>query len=151
VVVVTPEPPPAAEGGYDVFLSYRRQEPDRSWVRKVLRPALEAEGLRACIDHRDFRLGAPLVLEMGRAVEQSRYTLAVLSPAYLDSGATELENVMAEHLGLETSERRLLAVMREPCTPRLGIRTRLWLDMTDDEEFAPNVDRLVQELRAPNR
>jgi len=149
-VVVSPESTPEADV-YDVFLSYRQQEPDRSWVRRVLRPALEAQGVRVCIDHRDFRLGAPLVLEMGRAVEQSRYTLAVLSPAYLDSNFTELENVMAEHLGLETSEGRFLAVLREPCAPRLSIRARLWLDMTDDAEFAPNVDRLVRELRASDR
>jgi len=146
---VRPGPGPADDSAYDVFLSYRQQEPDRSWVRKILRPALESAGLHVCIDHRDFRLGAPLVLEMGRAVEQSRHTLAVLSPAYLESNMTELENVMAEHLGLERSERRLLAVLREQCTPRLGFRARLWLDMTDDEEFDANLDRLVQELRTP--
>ena len=143
---MTPSPPPVDEPVYDVFLSYRQQEPDRSWVRKVLRPALEARGLSVCIDYRDFRLGAPLVLEMGRAVEQSRYTLVVLTPAYLESTFTEVENVMAEHLGLETRERRLLVVLREPCAPRLGLRARLWLDMTDDDEFVHNVDRLVQEL-----
>lgn len=139
---------PAAHAVYDVFVSYRQQEPDRSWVRKILRPALEAAGPRLCIDHRDFRLGSPLVLEMGRAVEQSRFTLAVLTPAYLGSNFTELENVMAEHLGLETSERRLLAVLREPCTPRLGLRARLWLDMTDDADFDSNIARLVGELGA---
>jgi TIR domain len=134
---------------YDVFISYRQQEPDRSWVRRTLQPRLEAQGLRVCIDHRDFRLGAPLVLEMARAVEQSRYTLAVLSPVYLTSNFADLENVLAEHLGLENSQRRMLAVLREPCTPRLGMRPRLWLDMTDDEELERNVERLVYELRQP--
>jgi hypothetical protein len=146
-----PEPtPPAvpADGfHYDVFISYRQQEPGKSWVRKTLRPKLEAEGLKACIDHRDFRLGAPLVLEMARAVEQSRYTLAVLNEAYLASNFTELEGVLAEHLGLEKSQRRLLAVLREPCIPRLGMRARLWLDMTDDDEFELNLKRLAFELR----
>ena len=141
--------PPADHFAYDVFISYRRQEPDRSWVRRTLQPQIEAQGLRACIDHRDFRLGAPLVLEMACAVEQSRYTLAVLSPVYLTSNFTELENVLAEHLGLETSQRRLLAVLREPCTPRLGMRARLWLDMTEDEEIERNIERLVYELRQP--
>jgi hypothetical protein len=140
---------PADDSVYDVFISYRHQEPDRSWVRKTLRPRLEAEGLRACIDYRDFRLGAPLVLEMARAVEQSRYTLAVLSPAYLTSNFAELENVLAEHLGLEVGQRRLLAAMRQECTPRLGIRARMWLDMIEDEEFEANVARLVYELRLP--
>src|SRR5262249_54927010 len=135
---------------YDVFLSYRQQEPDKTWVRKVLLPRLEKDShLRVCIDYRNFRLGSPLVLEMAKAVEQSRYTLCVLSPTYLESNFTELENVLAEHLGLEKSQRRLLAIMRQACTPRLGMRARLWLDMTDDNEFEINVARLAHELRQP--
>ena len=132
---------------YDAFISYRHQGSDETWVKKVLLPRLEAEGLRVCIDYKCFRLGRTLVKEMERAVEQSRYTIAVLSPSYLESNFTELENVMAEHLGLENSQRRLLAVMREACEPRLGIRARLWLDMTDDEEIEDNVTRLIFELR----
>jgi TIR domain len=120
---------------WDVFVSYRHQQPDGPWVREVLVERLRAAGLR--------------VLEMARGVEESRYTLAVLSPAYLAGNFTELESVLAEHLGLEASERRLLAVMREPCRPRLGIRARLWLDMTSDEEVDRNLPRLVEELRAP--
>jgi hypothetical protein len=142
-----PAIPVAGDFVYDVFVSYRQQEPDKTWVRKTLLPRLEANELRACIDYRDFRLGAPLIKEMERAIEQSRYTLAVLSPAYLRSNFTELENILAEHLGLELSQRRLLAVMHEECTPRLGLRARLWLDMTDEDEFEINVARLVYELQ----
>jgi len=120
-----------------------------TWVRETLLPRLRAEGLKVCIDHDCFRLGAPLVLEMARAVEQSRYTLAVLSPAYLRSNFAELESVLAEHLGLEQGQRRLLVVVREPCTPRLGMRARLWLDMTDDAELDYGIARLVGELRQP--
>lgn len=134
---------------YDVFISYRQREPDLSWVRQVLAPRLEAAGLRVFIDYKNFRLGAPLVLEMARAVECSRYTLAVLSPAYLQSNFTELENVLAEHLGLELSQRRLLAVMREPTKPRLGMVARLWLDMTNDAQFDDDVNTLINALRQP--
>ena len=78
------------------------------------------------------------------------YTLAVLSPAYLESNFTELESVLAEHLGLELSQRRLLIVRRAPCEPRLGLRARLWLDMTSDEEVERNLPRLVAALREPS-
>jgi len=143
----TPAAPAADRFAYDIFISYRHQQPDKTWVRKTLLPQLEAQGLRACIDYRDFRLGTPLVKEMERAVEQSRYTLAVLSPVYLTSNFTELENVLAEHLGLEQSQRRLLAVLYQPCNPRLGMRARLMLDMTDADEFELNLARLADELR----
>jgi hypothetical protein len=139
----------AEDAGWDVFVSYRHQAPDGPWVRGVLVERLRAAGLRVCLDVDDFRLGLPLVLEMARGVERSRSTLAVLSPAYLASNFTELEGVLAEHLGLEASQRRLVAVMREPCRPRLGIRARLWLDMTSDQEVERNLPRLVAELRDP--
>lgn len=132
---------------YDAFLSYRHHEPDRTWVRTVLERRLVDEGLRVCIDYRTFPLGSPIVLEMARAVERSRYTVAVLTPAYLEGNFAELENVLAEHLGLEEGERRLLAVMREPCEPRLGMRARRYLDLTDDDELDQQLARLVEELR----
>ena len=140
---------PSTDFAYDVFVSYRQREPDLSWVRKKLVPRLEAQGLRAFVDYKHFKLGAPLVLEMARGVESSRYTLAVLSPKYLESNFTELENVLAEHLGLENSERRLIAVMIESCKPRLGMRARLWLSMLSDEEFDANISTLVNALREP--
>ena len=57
---------------YDLFVNYRNQDPDRSWVRDTLLPRLRAEGLKVRIDYESFRAGAPLVLEMARAVEWSR-------------------------------------------------------------------------------
>ena len=134
---------------YDAFVSYRHQEPDKTWVRRTLVPALDAAGLRVCVDHRDFRLGFPIVEEMARAVEQSRCTVAVLTPAYLAGRFGMLENVLAEHLGLEAGARRLLYVMREPCEPPLRVRARLYLDMTDDAEAEDALERLVAELRMP--
>jgi hypothetical protein len=132
---------------YDVFVSYRRAEPDFGWVRSRLVPRLRADGLLVCLDDECFRLGAPLILEMERAVQRSRYTLAVLTPRYLLSNFTQLETVLAEHLGLERTERRLLAVMRERTRPRLGIRARMSLDMTDDAEFEAVAAKLCAQLR----
>lgn len=138
---------------YDFFVSYRQREPDKSWVRKTLVPALEAQGLRALIDYRDFRLGAPLVTEMARAVEESRYTVAVLTRVYLESSFTELENIMAKQLGLENKENRLIGLIRDPDLDinqiRLDIRATLMLDMTDDDEFDVLVPRLVGALKSP--
>lgn len=134
---------------YDAFISYRHQEPDKTWVRRFFVPALEAAGLRVCIDHRDFQLGLPLVTEMARAVEESRTTVAVLTPAYLEGRFTELENVLAEHVGLEERAVRLIYVLREPCEPPLRMRARLRLDLMTPEEIANGVPRLIEVLREP--
>ena len=114
----------------------------------MLVPKLRAGGRRVFVDYEEFKLGAPLVTEMARGVEQSRYTLAVLSPGYLESNFTELEGIMAEHLGLELTERRLVALMRWPCVPRLGFRAKLWLDLVDDATVDDGIDRLIRELAA---
>lgn len=134
---------------YDVFISYRQQEPDKSWVRGELLRRLKREGFRVCIDFESFRLGAALLEEMERAVIESRYTLAVLSPEYLAGRFTKIENLMADHLGLEESRRRLLAVMRRECDPGLRTRVRLWLDMTEEAEMEERYLRLIAELRLP--
>jgi hypothetical protein len=136
------------KSAFDVFVSYRRIEPDRSWVRNRLVPALREGNLNVCVDFENFRLGEPLVTEMGRAVETSEHTLAVLTPAYLESAFTDLESILAEHLGLEQARQRLIVVLREAVTPRLSIRARLWLDMSNDEEFQSGVATLCRELKA---
>lgn len=138
----------ATSEAYDVFVSYRWAEPDASWVRGYLVPGLRAAGLRVCLDVDSFRLGAPIVLEMGRAVEESRYTLLVLTPAYLEGGFAEMESVLAEHLGLEERQQRLLVVSREPARARLGLRARLALDMADDDTVDAQLARLVEAVRA---
>ena len=146
---MTDSSPPPDGDAYDVFISYRQREPDKSWVRDVLLPRLEGAGLRVCIDVRDFRLGEPLVTEMERAVVESRYTLAVLSPAYLTSSFTDFENVISQHLGLEEAQNRLLIVVREPCEKNLRLRHKVWLEMKDAEEVEENLPRLIRALGGP--
>ena len=116
-------------------------------VRKTLVPALKAEGLRVCVDFECFEPGSFVVYEMERAVEQSRYTVSVLTPKYLESGFAEFEETLAQHLSLEERKKRYLGIMRESCEPSLSVRARYWLEMTDDDEYQINLPRLVQQLR----
>lgn len=135
---------------FDVFVSYRHQDPDKTWVRKRFVPDLEAAGLRACIDYRDFRLGYQVLTEMERAVEQSRWTVAVLSPAYLEGNFTELENVWAQHLGQKGGQPRLIWVDREPCAVKsVRISASLRLDLTTDDAYAEGLPRLIATLKQP--
>lgn len=144
-----PAPPvPTPQDGYrqDVFLHALERGPDRQWLRSVLRPALAGRGLRVQ-DADRFPLGQPRIKSMEQAVMQSRYTVAVLSEAYLASGLSELGDLMAQHLGTEESRYRLLAVLREPCVPRLGIRLASVLDLSIAEEFEAQLDRLAETIR----
>jgi hypothetical protein len=134
---------------YDAFISYRHQDPDQSWVKKILVPRLDTEGFKVLVDYRDFRPGSALITEMVQGVIQSKRTVCILSPAYLKSEFTDLESMMAEQLGMEKRQRRFLAIMRVNCNPRLSIKIKIWIDMTKDTEFDAKFDELAAELRRP--
>jgi hypothetical protein len=59
--------------------------------------------------------------------------------------------VLAQHLGIENTQRRVLCILREACQPRLSLRARLWLDLTDDAEVETGFARLVNEVRRAPR
>lgn len=132
---------------YDVFISYRQKPPDKEFVKNFLVPEFERNGLTVFIDYKNFKLGAPIITEMERGVTDSKFTLAVLSPTYLVSNFTEFENIISDHLGLLNSERKLIAIMLESCTPRLGIRAKLWLDFTNEDAIKANLPRLIDGLK----
>ena len=100
---------------YDVFISYSHA--DSEWVTRALLPRLEEAGLKVCIDHRDFRPGAPSVMEMERAVVTSRKTVLVLTPAYLDSAWAEFEALMLATLDPANRQLRLIPLLKERCEP----------------------------------
>jgi TIR domain/Caspase domain len=140
--------PPSGDGfRYDAFISYRREGPNRSWVEKRLALRLEALGIRLCLEWRDFQIGAPRIREMERAVEESRYTLAVLSPGYLEGTFEDFQALLAQHQATEAKAPRFVPLLREDCRPRLGIRSVWGLDMRDEDEFEANVERLALQLR----
>lgn len=134
---------------YDVFISYRHIADDGVWVCETLAPALEAAGLKVCLDEVSFRPGAPIVLEMERAVLQSHFTVGVFTPEYAYSGFTELEYIMAKHLGAEEQEVRFIGLIYRDCALPLMSRSTLMLDMRDKSKFDANIQRLVDAVKKP--
>ncbi|XP_072039969.1 toll-like receptor 4 [Amphiura filiformis] len=74
---------------YDCFVSFAYEnDKDLNWVVSDLRKNMEEgiEPLRLCIGHaRDFVPGTPLLEAVTEAIHNSRKTLVVLSPSYLES------------------------------------------------------------------
>jgi hypothetical protein len=136
---------------FDAFISYSGDKADGQWLRTSLLPPLESAGLHVAVDFR-APLGVPKLLFSESAIQKSRYTLVILSQAYLASGYAEFENLAAQHLGIEQSHYRLLPVVARPCTPRLGLRMLPILDLSDVDELSDNLDRLIYQLRqAPSK
>lgn len=133
---------------YDAFVSYVRTDPaDRAWVETTMVPRLEGLGLRLCLARRDFRIGSPRIREMERAVTESRYTVAVFTPSYLDGGFEEFQALIAQHLAIERKEPRFLPLLRRNCQLPLGVRMTELLDVSDDLEVDVTLERLALRLR----
>lgn len=130
---------------YDAFISYSHR--DKDWVRGELLLRLEREGIKVCIDFRDFEPGAPSVLEMERAVKESRKTFLVLTPAYLESEWTEFEGILLQTLDPANRKRRLIPLLKERCELPLRINAFTHVDFTEDGG-AP-WSRLIAALKPP--
>jgi hypothetical protein len=131
---------------YDVFISYSTQ--DRPWVRQELLPRLEAQGLRACIDYRDFAVGAPIITEIERALLNSRKTLLVLSPAYMQSTWAEFENLVLQTLDPSNQSQRLIPLRKEVCEIPLRIRYLVYVDFAAPDDLDFEWERLLNALGA---
>jgi hypothetical protein len=102
---------------YDVFVSYRWVEPDQTWVRNELVPALSAAGLKVCLDVEDFIPGRDLILEMSRAGKQSRRAICVLSPDYFEGNRfVSFEGLMLRREDPSAQDSRLIPIILRKCT-----------------------------------
>ena len=135
---------------YDVFLSYRWADPDQSWVRDHLAPALRASGLRVCLDVEDFIPGRDLILEMDRAGSESKRALCVLSPAYFDGNRmVGFEALMARRKDPMGLDSRLVHLLLSPVDVPEWLRGLVPIDWTRPTECAREWRKLLAVLEAP--
>ncbi len=137
---------PEGSFDHDVFLHSAQNRADQRWRSQMLRPALQQRGL-SVLDETDFHLGLPYILAMEQAVQRCRYTVLVLSAAYAEEGFAELGGLIAQHLTTEEQSYRVITVLREPCTPRIGIRVGLCVDLSTEATVQPGLDRLAASLK----
>ena len=109
---------------YDVFVSYRHDPVDRAFATELV-AALEADGYRVAIDERDFPANASFLQEMERCIRESRFTVAVISPRYLESGNAQEEAIICKVLDMGDRKRRLIPLVIEAGRDaRLAVRHR---------------------------
>jgi hypothetical protein len=118
-----------AKFDYDVFISYSHKDED--WVRGTLLPTLEKQGLKVCIDYRDFAAGKAAVLNMQEASARSRHTLLVLTSNWLSSEWTLYESLLSRSEDPAGLERRTIPLMVKRCTPPPFLSLLTWVDFSD--------------------
>jgi hypothetical protein len=130
---------------YDAFISYRQQEPDKGFARRLLKE-LEYDGYKIAIDERDFRSEAAFLNEMERCIKESRFTLCIVSPRYLKSGNCVEEAVICKVLDMSERIRRLLPLTIEK------VETPIWIvgiDFTASDPLVAPLDKLKSDLGSP--
>lgn len=118
----------------DFFISYTGIDTDWAvWISNEL----EGAGYSTLFQGRDFRAGENFVERMNAATETTEKTLAVLSPAYLQSRYGQQEyfaRLADDPLG---ERRTLIPVIVQPCELSGLRRPILYIDLVDiDEEEA---------------
>jgi hypothetical protein len=145
-------PPPQAAAAapmrYDVFVSYRHDGVDKNFATELV-AALEADGYRVAIDARDFAANASFLQEMERSIRESRFTVAVISPRYLESSNCEEEAVISKVLDMGDRRRRLIPLLIEPVSMPAWLYGIVGIDWTKPDPLVDPFDKLKATLGAP--
>ncbi len=146
------EPPPEAGAAvpprYDVFISYRHGGRDMTVAREIAE-ALEEDGYRVAIDERDFAANASFLHEMERSVRESRFTVAIISRRYLESGNCEEEATICKVLDMGDRKRRLIPFVIEPVSMPAWLYGIVGIDCTKPDPLIDPLDKLKATLGAP--
>jgi WD40 repeat protein/energy-coupling factor transporter ATP-binding protein EcfA2 len=130
----------------DLFVSHA--DADHEWVAGYLLPALGLPADRL-LTKDQFRPGAAVVEEFERAVRHSRFTVLVLSAAYLADEWSVFGERLASHAAVADGRDRLVPVLLEPCRIPLHIDFRVRLDYTDQARWDEQTARLRGLLDQP--
>jgi hypothetical protein len=136
---------------YDLFISYRHGGADGDIAARLLQ-TLEADGYAVAIDERDFPANASFLQEMERCIRESRYTVAIVSARYLESGNCEEEAIISKVLDMSERRRRLIPFVIQS-TPSGMMPAWLFgivgIDCTRPDPLVDPVEKLKATLGPP--
>ncbi len=132
---------------YHAFVSYRRADPDQGFARSLV-SRLDAECFKVVADARDFAPQATFLEEGERCVQESQFTLAVISPRYLASGNTNEEAIICKVLGQADRKRRLIPLILESVTMPTWLYDIVGIDFQESDPFVDPFEKLKRALLA---
>lgn len=137
---------------YDVYVSFVDRSPDGDWVWGTLLPRLRDAGLRVAISEDVLEPGVARVVGIGRAIEESRRTITVLSESYLADGYGRFENVLVQTQGVLEGTYPLIPLIHAPVPDKLiplRLRQLQMTDLSNPARAAVRFDTLIRALKRP--
>jgi formylglycine-generating enzyme required for sulfatase activity len=129
---------------FDLFVLYAAA--DAAFVREYLLPALELPHDRVLLID-ELPLGGLVVSEIDHGVSCSRYTVAVLSHAFLEDRWADFGVELASHVSRRDA--RVVPLRLLDCELPLRLDARVALDFTDKDRWAWETARLRDLLIRP--
>jgi nucleoside phosphorylase len=126
---------------HDLFIMHA--DADAKFVRDVLLSAVGLDPTRVLLSNQ-LALGRPKTAEIERGVQASRFTLVVLSPAYMADRWAIFGEQLASHQG----EGRLIPLLLEECKVPLRLDSLVTLDFRKRDDWADEARRLREHLTA---
>ena len=133
---------------YDVFISYSHK--DEEWVVDTLLSALENADLKVCIDFRDFVPGKPSRHNMRDACKESKYTVLVMTPAWMASEWTSFEGLLTFLHDPANKHLRTVPILFEQCDIPEDIQIFTYVDFLRKDRGAIAWKQLFTSLGKPN-
>lgn len=128
---------------YDVFLSHSQK--DAKFTRK-LAEYLRKNGLDVWLDIWRLRPGDSLVESVSGALQQSRFILIIMSPAYFSSEWTKSEWEAAILDEMHTSTIKVIPILYKDCEIPKLLSTKTWVDFRDQGQYDRSLEKLVQDI-----
>ncbi len=129
---------------YDLFISY--DEDDETWVNEHLLSGLEQAGINFHTEAA-FTLGLPRLREFERAIKKSRYTLLVVSPAYIQDNLSDFIQQLAITHGVETDSWPVIPLIRKTeIEMPLQLKQLVALDATEPINWPTEFAKLLRHL-----
>ena len=146
----TPQPlvaAPSTSPHVDVFISCAAK--DEPWVVTELLPTLENAQLTIYLDFRDHPVGMPKPKAQEQAILNSRKTLLILSPAFVQDQWREFESILLQTLDPLNLQLRLIPLLKEECDLPLRLSMLTAVDFTNPERNAIAWTQLLRALAKP--
>jgi hypothetical protein len=128
----------------DFFISYNKA--DIHWAEWIAWQ-LEEEGYSTILQAWDFKAGSNFVLEMHRATQSVKRTIAILSPNYLSSVFTAPEWAAVFAKDSMGENRLLLPIRVQECQPEGLLRQIVYIDLVGLDERNAR-EKLLADIRS---
>lgn len=129
---------------FDIFISYSHS--DELFVRTALIPRLKRNKLKFIWDD-NFVIGWPLNKNIEYAITNSRFTICVISNAWINSEWAEYEYLLVQKSDPSGRNGKILPLKIDECEVPKKLSVLFYADFTNPREYAKEFKKLLKQIQ----